>query len=278
MKKVMDWISSNKKNFTLFCGAVLGVGLLVGVLTIAFFTEKDKVTNEYKAQNIDIKLLEPTWNKTGMAKAQAVEPGMTIEKDPYVYNNSNDKVYVRMQIQVNIPSKNVKITPDNLGDYEEFYYTILSGIYWKNTSTKKDVLLLQSSNKSVLQAYKDSKASGIAFDLNKSKSQNTSFYYKDGWFYYVTNSAASVTNMKAKALELVTNKTASSKITKNLFDYIQVPELKSEYCGVYDSDFQIVVVAQAISATSYPDTGISSAVENFNKVYPTTVTDADTTD
>jgi hypothetical protein len=38
-----------------------------------------------------------------MEKATAIEPGMTIEKDPYVYNDSEDEVYIRMKIVVKIP-------------------------------------------------------------------------------------------------------------------------------------------------------------------------------
>jgi hypothetical protein len=103
MKKIINLIKNNKKNFGLICVLLFSAGLLVCGLSLAFFTSRDEVTNEVQASEINIKLFEPKWVETGMAKAATMEPGMTIEKDPYVYNDSNDEVYIRMKIVVKIP-------------------------------------------------------------------------------------------------------------------------------------------------------------------------------
>jgi hypothetical protein len=75
------------------------------------------------------------------------------------------------------------------------------------------------------------------------KYQNSSFYYNesDGWFYYGTydqdNKKINYTVLK------------KGEVSPTLFDYIQIPILKSDYNGLFDSGFEIKIEAQAVSAS-----------------------------
>lgn len=214
VSKLRDKIKSNKKTAVLSCFLVFAVGLLICGLSIAFFSGRDVVTNKATSKEITIKLLEPKWQETGEEKASKMEPGMTIEKDPYTYNASEDDVYVRMKIVIKAMDDNAEYVI--LDSDTEKYKAIMNVIYC-GTGTASDVNLVKD---------------GI--------SQNESFVLdNDGWFYYKKD---------GKYISL-----APGKSTTTLFDYLKLPVLKSEYNGIFDSGFQIEVIAQAVSATTYKD-------------------------
>jgi hypothetical protein len=178
-------------------------------MSLALFADKDTVTNRQRSSMADITLIEPNWLATGQKKAKKLEPGMTIEKDPQVVNDGEAGVYIRMQVQITDASGKQLATDDKR------YQAILGSIYCKGDS--KAVTLLKKTEDGLV-------------------SQNPNFIYKDGWFYYQTK--------ENKYIVL-----KSGETTPTLFDYLQVPVLKSKYNEIFDSDFNINVIAQAVAAT-----------------------------
>ncbi len=222
-RKLRDKIKSNKKTVVLSCVLVFAVGLLICGLSIAFFSGRDAVTNKATSKEITIKLFEPDWQETGKAKASKMEPGMTIEKDPYIYNASEDDVYVRMKIvikTVDDDGKYVEIDPDSDAT---IYYAIMSAIYCQIESTEVTDVPLVTKNGST---YSYTNPAGFIRD-------------DDGWYYY--KDGQGYTSL------------APGESTECLFYYLKLPVLKSEYNGIFDSGFQIEVIAQAVSATTYQD-------------------------
>lgn len=227
MRKLLEKMKSNKKSVAALSIFVFALGLLICGLSIAFFSDRDVVTNKHEAKEITIKLLEPEWKATGEKKAAKMEPGMMIEKDPYTFNDSEDDVYVRMKIVIKAKNENAeyveldKTKPSDAAIYE----AIMSAIYC-GAGDENDVRLIGDNG----------------------ASQNENFVLAaDGWFYY----------KKAGEYTVV----ASGEGTKTLFDNLKLPVLKSEYNGFFDSEFQIEIVAQAVSASYKGETAIKEAFE-----------------
>ena len=198
--------------------------LLVIGFTLAYFSYTDIVTNKHSAKNLKIELLEPAWyTDTGMEAAKKQVPGMTITKDPHVYNKSEAKVYVRMKLE--ILDKDGKIITDK---------TKIAA-YLKSINKKKELFVFDTSN-----------------PTTPVSSQNSNFEYSssDGWFYYKTENG--YTELDAKSS------------TPDLFDEIHIPILKSEYNGIFDGNYTIKVIGQAISTEYKTDTDI---IDAFNQQY-----------
>lgn len=223
MKTVWDAYRNNRINFYLGCIFVLTIGMLVSSQTsLAYFTAHDEVMNQHHAAELEIRLFEPEWDAGGMEKAKQLQPGMTIEKDPYVYNASDADVYVRMQIEM------LELNADGTVKYtdgKENYITgdrydsIMNAIYYRDAQDKTERLA----------AYDE--AAGYI-------SNNPAFCYDDGWFYYA---APQADGYLLTAL-------APESSTEKLFDELHIPVLKSEYLGVFDANFSVRVTAQAVPA------------------------------
>lgn len=208
--------------------------LLVIGFTLAYFSYTDIVTNKHSAKRLKIELLEPAWyTDTGMEAAKKQVPGMTITKDPHVYNKSEAKVYVRMKLE--ILDKGGKIITDKTNKTKIAAY--LKSIYFidKKDNKKKELFVFDTTD-----------------PTTPVSSQNSNFEYssKDGWFYYKTENV--YTELDAKSS------------TPNLFDEIHIPILKSEYNGIFDGNYTIKVIAQAISTEYKTDTDI---IDAFNQQY-----------
>lgn len=207
-----------KKNIYLAGILFCSVGLLIAGLTLAYFSDRDTVTNRQGAKDISIQLMELNWQTTGREKAARMEPGMVIEKDPCVYNSCEADVYVRMRIELLDENGNEIISGNR-------YDAILSALYCH----EDDVPLFDS---------------GLSF------SQNTAFVYENGWFYYKTEEGYTVLSPKES--------------TPSLFDYLKIPILKTEYNGIFDSEFTIRIIAQAVSATYETEEDIKAAFEEVD--------------
>lgn len=206
--------------------------LLVIGFTLAYFSYTDIVTNKHSAKSLKIELLEPAWyTDTGMKAAKKQVPGMTITKDPHVYNNSVAKVYVRMKLE--ILDKDGKIITDKtkIAAYLKSIYFIDKD----DNNKKKELFVFDTSD-----------------PTTPVSSQNSNFEYssKDGWFYYKTKNG--YTELDAKSS------------TPDLFDEIHIPILKSEYNGIFDGNYTIKVIGQAISTEYKTDTDI---IDAFNQQY-----------
>ena len=86
----------NKKK-TIIAAIVLLLVLLVGG-AIAYFTDKEEVTNVFTVGKVDITLTEPAWNATA---AENLMPGATVAKDPTVTvaaDSADAYVFVKVQV------------------------------------------------------------------------------------------------------------------------------------------------------------------------------------
>lgn len=209
MNKAIDRKKLNKKIFYIACSSVFALGLLVSIITLAYFSGKDEVTNRVSATDVKIELLEPEWDDHGKADARKLEPGMIIDKDPQVLNKSESAVYVRMRFVI-------KIGDSVITQEDGRYSRLMSAINFTDSDGN----------------YKPF----VEFDdENISKNTNPEFSkVKDGWYYYYKGD-------KFTALE-------PGKTTPELFSFLKIPVLKTEYNGYFDSGFSVSVEAQAISA------------------------------
>ena len=93
---------------------MLIAGLLLCVGSLAYFTSQDEVTNNFNAKTPSIVLYETRWESEGAKMAQKAVPGMEIPKDPYIYNNSEAEVHVRMKIELVVDGHTYNSTADPL--------------------------------------------------------------------------------------------------------------------------------------------------------------------
>ena len=133
---------------------MLIAGLLLCGGSLAYFTSQDEVTNTIKAKTPSIVLYETQWNSEGEDMAKKAVPGMIIPKDPYIYNNSDAMVYVRMKVEISVDGTAIK-------DTEPLYNKIISYIYFN---------------------YDYDEETGSKF--YDGTYQNPNFYYYNGYFYY----------------------------------------------------------------------------------------------
>lgn len=88
-----------KKKKTILAAVVLLLLFVVGG-AIAYFTDTDTATNTFTIGNVDIEVLEPTWDSTGSDKASDMMPGETAEKDPQIHNlSTTNPAYVFMKVE-----------------------------------------------------------------------------------------------------------------------------------------------------------------------------------
>jgi flagellar basal body-associated protein FliL len=192
-------------------------------ISLAFLSNSDSVTNRQEGRELRIELLEPSWWSSGQEQAAKLEPGMTISKDPYVQNLSKDSVYVRMKLTLKDADGNaIEEERDADGNLIENRYT---GIL-------KALRLSEGSEESIYDLIYGSVTIGFFYDAD------------DGWFYYGTKTT-NETEITYTYTELEAGKT-----TSKLFAELQVPVLRSEYEGVFDTPFTIEVEAQGIGAAT----------------------------
>ena len=96
----MKKIKFSSKNQIMLSVCMLIAGLLFCGGSLAYFTSRDEVTNTFKAKTPSIVLYETRWDNKGAEMAKKAVPGMVIPKDPYIYNNSDAEVYVRMKVEI----------------------------------------------------------------------------------------------------------------------------------------------------------------------------------
>ncbi|MCD8095940.1 MAG: SipW-dependent-type signal peptide-containing protein [Ruminococcus sp.] len=244
--KIKELFSCKRTTYTI-CIIVLLAALLIAGITLAFFTSRDTVTNELEAQEYQISLLEPSWYSSGKSDAKLSEPGMTIAKDPYVLNNSDTEVYIRMQITIT-DENGEDITNSARGK------AILSAIYFYSTSTDDEGTSYQlyefgddgvSSQNSAFYYYDDDDSDAVTDDED-----STVTYDYTGWFYYTGSNSAELAAL------------AAGGNTENLFDYILIPVLKAEYDGIFDTDYNIIVTAQCVPTGMVEITSFGDDDEN----------------
>lgn len=86
---------NKKRSPTLAAAIILGVLLVVFMVTLAFFTSFDEVTNVFGGGKLDIILTEPNWKPN---EAKNIVPDKVLDKDPYITNNDNTAAYVFLEV------------------------------------------------------------------------------------------------------------------------------------------------------------------------------------
>ena len=203
---------------------MLIAGLLLCVGSLAYFTSHDEVTNTVNAKMPSIALYEPKWESEGAKMAQKAVPGMEIPKDPYIYNNSDAEVYVRMKVEITVDGTTLNAT-------DALYQKIISYIYYNYNF--------------------DEETGNLFYDTESGKYNNPDFYYYDGYFYYASGDTT------CKALE-------SHKATSKLFDCIKLPVKKTDFNnGIFDKKFTIKVIAEGVSTAVVDDPTVAECAKQF---------------
>ena len=103
---------NKKRSPTLAAAIILGVLLVVFMVTLAFFTSFDEVTNVFGGGKLDIILTEPNWKPN---KALNIVPETVLDKDPYITNNDNTAAYVFLEVTVPYAQVEVEDNDTNKG-------------------------------------------------------------------------------------------------------------------------------------------------------------------
>ena len=206
---------------------MLIAGLLLCVGSLAYFTSQDEVTNTLNAKMPSIALYEPKWESEGAKMAQKAVPGMVIPKDPYLYNNSDAEVYVRMKVEITVDGTTLNAT-------DALYQKIISYIYYNYNF--------------------DEETGNLFYDTESGKYNNPDFYYYDGYFYYVENGSE---DGSCKVLK-------PHKATSKLFDCIKLPVKKTDFNnGIFDKKFTIKVIAEGVSTAVVDDPTVAECAKQF---------------
>jgi predicted ribosomally synthesized peptide with SipW-like signal peptide len=84
---------------------------------------------------------------------------------------------------------------------------------------------------------------------------NENFLYSGGWFYYVDSVSQNVKTL------------SPNEKTPALFSKLVIPVKKSDYNGVFDTDYTIDVEAQAVAKSAVSDTSIEKISAVFDGKY-----------
>ena len=202
---------------------MLIAGLLLCVGSLAYFTSHDEVTNTVNAKMPSIALYEPKWDSEGAKMAQKAVPGMEIPKDPYIYNNSEAEVYVRMKVEITVDGTTLNAT-------DALYQKIISYIYYNYNF--------------------DEETGNLFYDTESGKYNNPDFNYYDGYFYYARGDTC-------KALE---SHKATSKLFDCIKLPVKKTDFNN---GIFDKKFTIKVIAEGVSTAVVDDPTVAECAKQF---------------
>ena len=155
----------NKKK-TILAAVVLLLVFVVGG-AIAYFTDTDFATNTFTIGNVDIDLVESTWENLDTATvdkndndipdaAEDMMPGETVDKDPVIKNlSTKNPAYVFVKVEV--PCSNIIATDDPNDEetpVELFTYSVNEG--WTELTSAKVACSTAGSTATHVYYYGDS--------------------------------------------------------------------------------------------------------------------------
>lgn len=114
---------NKKRSPTLAAAIILGVLLVVFMVTLAFFTSFDEVTNVFGGGKLDIILTEPNWKPN---EAKNIVPDKVLDKDPYITNNDNTAAYVFLE--VTMPCAQIEVEDNNTNKGSAIDGTVGTGV------------------------------------------------------------------------------------------------------------------------------------------------------
>lgn len=100
---------NTKKKIISICLAVCLIAIAVTGFSLAYFTDNDSKTNTFTVGNVDIELVEPTWERNPNYVASSddanggltnVQPGVAYTKDPTVNNIGANDAWIRVNVKL----------------------------------------------------------------------------------------------------------------------------------------------------------------------------------
>lgn len=82
-----------KKRIAVFALVAALIALLVGGMTMAYFTDQEDATNTFTVGNVDIQLTEPDW-----VAPETTTPGVAYDKNPTVTNIGKNDAWIRVNV------------------------------------------------------------------------------------------------------------------------------------------------------------------------------------
>lgn len=100
-----------KKKLTAVALIVCMLAIMLVGASLAYFTDEDEATNTFTVGNVQIDLVEPSWDAEGIEDAPQVYPGEALAKDPIVKNTGANPCFVRIKVEgLNCLGENLLIT------------------------------------------------------------------------------------------------------------------------------------------------------------------------
>lgn len=122
-----------KKILTLGLVAALSATAAIGG-TLAYFTDDARATNTFTVGNVDIELVEPSWNESA---AKDLVPGQIVAKDPTVMNEGANACYVRVKVEGLDQFGTDKLIGINTSDTDKWEKGADGYYYWIEPLAKK---------------------------------------------------------------------------------------------------------------------------------------------
>ena len=223
LKKVFH---GNKRQMITAAAACFIVYVLLLSGIFSYFHSEDTVTNRLDAKNGSVLIQEPQWDSIGQYKARASEPGMKIEKDPSGYNNGQVDLYIRLKMTIDASSytaKNDTYEASFPNNEANRFAAILDAIKLKNGDPFLNPVKTATNN--------------TGFIMDTATESGKTVYY----FYFTGENADTMKIVKPK------------EPTDDLFDHIDIPFYKKDYFGVFDQKYDIILEAEGVPASSYPN-------------------------
>ena len=121
---------SGRKNL-IIAGALIAL-MAIGS-TLAYFVDRDQVTNHFTVGDIEISVSEPNWNPSDGAD---ITPNKVVKKDPKITNDGANDAFVFMSVKVpkaNVKTANADGTLNAAANQDLFTYSVNTG--WKLIKT-----------------------------------------------------------------------------------------------------------------------------------------------
>ena len=218
----------------------------------AYLHSEDTVTNRLAAHHPSVALAEPQWYAQGMKKAEASEPGMLIEKNPYAWNDGDIDIYVRIKMEISVTESQNKNLSDTAEGSEigklsavEVRNKILCALTLNDGKTPLVTSIDNDGNIAINHSMFNCE-SAEQCDYAVEKVDDFTYY-----FYFVKNAVTD--NLDSSELIILHPNENSAE----LFNYVNIPIYKKDYLGVFDQNYQIQLIAEAVPVESCQNNTVS---------------------
>ena len=222
----------------LSAGFIVYVMLLSGIF--AYFHSEDAVSNRLEGKSGSVTIQEPGWDSLGQAKAEAMEPGMTIEKDPSGVNNGQVEVFIRLKMTVDLKDfDGTGKTQDYISNFKDNFDPDTNSTNTERSERRLNNILsaIKLADGTALLSINNDDYDFIMDPVIDTDTGKTVYY-----FYYTGGDA----DKKMKAVK-------PGEATTALFDHLDIPKYKKDYLGVFDQRFEINLTAEGIPVSAYAD-------------------------